>query len=334
MYIEMAIKSVLHQTISIYEIIVSNDCSTDSTRLVLETLEREIPIIKCVHQPFNLGMVKNIKAVMEMAQGDFIIMLDSDDMLKPDYTEKLLKQLILHPDAGYAHAAVQQIDQFGQIQKIRNLSRISGYESSNAALKKASKGYKVAANIIMFRREALEKVNYAPSPINFANDYYLVTSITSAGFGNVYLDVILSEYRVWVDSGKIRKKRKLIEISGLCLVITDVLEPAYKARNWSVIPILRLRKSLAIQHADCLGWEVYTDSEKKELRYAILQLHSSWSVKAVILLYLNGFGFIIDFYKYLGRSFKFILKTLHFGYRKYILRYLSTNLLPKLQTQS
>jgi glycosyltransferase involved in cell wall biosynthesis len=316
----LAIKSVLSQTISLHEIIVSNDCSTDDTQSVLKILAKEIPNLKCIHQKINLGISKNVKACMEMAEGDFIIRLDSDDILKPDYAEQLANQFILHPLAGYAHAAVQQIDQFGHFRKVRSLARLSGYQDSNMALKDASKGFKVAANIIMYKTEALRAVNFSPSPINFAEDYYLTASLSSAGFGNVYLDKVLSEYRVWEDRGKTRSKRKLIEISGLNIVITDVLEPAYKVKNWSLKPIIQMRQSLAIQHSDCLAWSIYSESEKTELKKAILELDSSWKVKIIGFLYQKKFGFIIDGYKHLKSSTKLILKALYANYRKYISR--------------
>jgi glycosyltransferase involved in cell wall biosynthesis len=322
-YLGIAIQSVINQTMPIDEIIVSNDCSTDDTRIILDNLARNIPAIKHVHQPVNLGMVKNIKAVMEMSEGDFIIMLDSDDKLRPEYAEQLLNQLILHPEAGYAHAAVQQIDQDGKFQKIRNLSRMSGYENSNTALKNAVKGYKVAANIIMFRREALIKVNFAPSPINFANDFYLIASIISAGYGNIYLDKVLAEYRVWNDIGQVRKKRKLVEIAGLNKVITDVLEPAYKIRNWSLKPIFQMRQAIAIQHSDCLAWSIYTESEKTELKKVILELDSSRKVKIIGFLYHKGFGFIITIYRNLKKCIKLILKDLFGYFRKYVSRSVS-----------
>ena len=316
----MAIKSVLSQTISIHEIIVSNDCSTDNTQSVLEVLGKEIPNLNCIHQIVNLGVSRNAKACMEMAKGDFIIRLDSDDILKPDYAEQLANQLILHPLAGYSHAAVQQIDQFGNFKKIRSLARLSGYQDSNMALKDAAKGFKVAANIIMYKTEALRAVNFSPSPINFAEDYYLITSLSSAGFGNVYLDKVLSEYRVWEDRGKTRSKRKHIEISGLNAVIADVLEPAYKIRNWSFKPIAQMRQSLAFQHSDCLAWNIYSESEKKELKKVILELSASRKIKVISFLYQKGFGFIIDSYKYLISSLKTALKGLYASYIKYFSR--------------
>jgi len=321
----LAIKSVLSQTIPIHEIIVSNDCSTDDTRNVLGILGKEIPNLKCIHQIVNLGISRNAKACMEMAEGNFIIRLDSDDILKPNYAEQLGNQLILHPLAGYAHAAVQQIDQFGNFKKVRSLARLSGYQDSNMALKDAIKGFKVAANIIMYKTEALRAVSFSPSPINFAEDYYLTSSLSSAGFGNVYLDKVLSEYRVWKDRGKTRSKRKLIEISGLNAVIEDVLEPAYKIRNWSFKPIIQMRKSLAIQHSDCLAWSIYSDSEKTELKKAIFELDSSGKVKIIGFLYQKGFGFIIDSYKHLKNNAKLILKGIYAQYRRYTSQTFSIN---------
>lgn len=255
---------------------------------------------------------------MISAKGDFIIRLDSDDMLRPDYAEELSKQLLLYPQAGYAHAAVQQIDQFGNYNKIRRLSRPTGYQDSNAAIKNAVRGFKVAANIIIYRKEALVAVDYSTSSVDFAEDYYLTSSISSAGFGNFYLDKVLSEYRVWEDIGKTRTKRKLVEISGLSRVITDVLEPAYKKRNWSDKPILQLRRSLAIQQSDCLSWDTYSAPEKEELKKAIFELDSSLKVKAVSFLYQKGFGFVMDSYKNIKSSSKLMIKGLYANYRKYI----------------
>jgi len=316
MYVAKAIRSVLLQTAPIFEIIVSNDCSTDGTRRVLDSLTNEIPILKCIHQNQNLGISKNVKSCMEMAKGDYIIRLDSDDILRPEFAEKLSAQLLLFPSAGYAHAAVQQIDQDGNFGNIRNLSRPSGYQDGNTALKNATKGFKVAANIIIYRKEALEKVRYSVPSSDFAEDYYLVTSLSSAGFGNVYLNEVLAEYRVWVDSGNVRKKRKLEEISGLNNLITDLLEPAFNIRNWPKKPIVKMRKSLAIRHSDCLAWKSYSKSEKTALKYAIYQLYPSRMVKVIAYMYLNGFGFIIESNKFLAKRFKLALKTIYLNYHK------------------
>jgi glycosyltransferase involved in cell wall biosynthesis len=305
-YLELAIQSAANQTHKPFEIIVSNDCSTDGTYEVLRKLSLEIPNLKVKHQPENLGIAKNVDACLRMADGDFVIRLDSDDQLLPDYTKSLLELFSRYPQAGYAHAAVQEIDQDGNYLHLRMLIRKTGFQESKDALKLAIKGYKVAANIIMFKKEALIKVNYVTGRPNYVEDYHLTTSISAAGFGNIYLNQVHSYYRVWVDSGKVRQKRKLLEITGLRCVFEQVIEPTYIKLGWKLNAVKRSRVHFACKQSDCLSWEVYDSEEKRELTQALLQLSSSPQSKLIIWGNLNGFGTIISIYPKLilaGKSF-------------------------------
>lgn len=315
-YLELAVRSAYNQTLKPDEIIVSNDCSTDDTKAVLEKLQNEIPTLKVINQPINLGIAKNVDACLRAASGDYIIRLDSDDLLQPRYTETLVRQMELYPEAGYGHAAVQEIDQYGNKTRIRNLMRVSGYQSGEDALKLAIKGYKVAANIILFRRKALEKVNFVSCRANFAEDYYMVTAISAAGFGNIYLNEVMSNYRVWSDNAKVRQKRKMDEIIGFNEVITDVIEPSFKNKNWNTASLKKMRENLAINHANCLGWDNYNRAEKEELLKKILELSDSRKVKFMVWIYMNKFGLFISNYNQLIFNSKSMLKRLIFLYRK------------------
>ena len=77
------------------------------------------------------------------------------------------------------------------------------------------KGYRVAANIVMFKKDALVTVGYLTGRPEYVEDYHLSVALASAGYGNVYTDEVISYYRVWTDAGKARLKRKLAEIVGL-----------------------------------------------------------------------------------------------------------------------
>ena len=68
-YIEQTIKSCTQQTLKPFEILVSNDCSTDNTLEVLKRLSQEISILKVINQPGNRGMVPNTDAVLRAATG-------------------------------------------------------------------------------------------------------------------------------------------------------------------------------------------------------------------------------------------------------------------------
>jgi glycosyltransferase involved in cell wall biosynthesis len=296
-YIEQAVRSVMSQSLLPDEVIVSDDCSTDHTADVLRRLAAEFSILTVIRQPVNKGISSNTDSCLRAAKGDYIVRLDSDDMIYPDYIRTLTTQLNSNPDAGYAHAAVQEIDCNNNPMKQRKLFRSTGFQNSDEALQSALKGYRVAANILIFKKEALEKAGYIHASQDFAEDYYLAVSIAKAGYGNVYCDVILSAYRVWADVGKVRQRRKLAEINGLNAVFSEPLTEAFEQRGWNMGRILRTKENFAVRHSGCLSWKVYNDQEKRELEKAILNLSSSVRTKFFIWIYKNGFGKSIDLYQ-------------------------------------
>jgi glycosyltransferase involved in cell wall biosynthesis len=312
LYIEQAIQSAAQQSYPPFEIIVSNDCSTDATKEVLDKLSKEISCLKVVNQPVNLGMVPNTDAVLRLAGGEFIVKLDSDDYLHPHYIEKLGNLLLKFPDAGYAHAAVREIDEKGNIKRNRVLARKAGFYSAQRALKDAVYGYQVAANIIMFRRSALTKVGYIKANTNFAEDYYLSAGLAAAGFGNVYLNETLSAYRVWGDAGQVRQRRKLAEIISLRQVFDEVLEPAFKKRNWDLKKLSSSRTNFACRQADCLSWPIYSAAEKKELLVELRKLSSAPKARLFAFVYLSSFSKTFLFLENLKLASKKLVKGLFY----------------------
>lgn len=311
-YIESSIRSAYMQTVRPFEIIVSNDCSTDGTQKILDKLSKEISILKTIHQPVNLGISRNVNQCLKAATGDFIVRLDSDDLLKPQYLEVLSQKLLDHPGAGYAHCAVDQIDQHDRYMLTRKLSRKQLFEKPEKALWKARKGYRVSANIIMFRKQALEKINYIDQKIDYVEDYYTASRISAAAYGNIYVSDSLARYRVWVDAGKTRMKRKLDEIRGLTKVFSEVLEPAYKSRNWRLISLKRSRKRFAVRHSSCLSWDVFADEEKKKLIDSLNALSDHPVVRYAVYMHTHKLGGIINLKHVLVINARNIVKRIIF----------------------
>ena len=293
-YVESSIRSALQQTLKPCEIIVSNDCSTDGTKELLDKLAEEIDVLKIIHQPVNLGISRNVDQCLRAATGEFIVRLDSDDLLKPNYLEVLSGELLNNPTAGYAHCAVDQIDQFDNFMLKRRLNRAQLFETSEKALWKARKGYRVAANILMFKREALEKIDYIDQKIDYVEDFYTASRISAAGYGNIYISDALAKYRVWIDAGKTRMKRKLDEIRGLTKVFNEALEPAYRSRNWRMQPLRRSRRKLAIRQSSCLGWDVFSNAEKEELTASLYKLSAHPMVQSAVYLHTRNLGGVFN----------------------------------------
>jgi glycosyltransferase involved in cell wall biosynthesis len=308
-FVKDTILSIVNQDFMVDEIIVSNDCSTDETALILEELSAQVKELIVINQPFNLGISKNVDACLRLAKGEFVVRIDSDDLLLPDYISTLYQLFLEYPGAGYAHGAVREIDSRGNEIKIRALNRAKVYQEPEEALHAALKGYRVAANILMFRRKALEEVGYIQCKENFAEDYFLSVAIAEKGWGNIYSGEVLSCYRVWTDSGFVRQKRKLAEINGLAEVFKGILFPAFLKKGWNTKLVENAATGFASRQADCLSWEIYSKAEKKELETAILKLSDSPKAKLFIWLYKSGFSFLLNQQKQVKRKIIQMIKS-------------------------
>ncbi len=89
--LEYCLESLVHQTITNYEIIAVDDCSTDNSMEILKSYEEKYPDkFRAIHSDVNRkqGGAKNIG--MGIAQGEWIGFIDSDDWVTPDFYERLI----------------------------------------------------------------------------------------------------------------------------------------------------------------------------------------------------------------------------------------------------
>lgn len=80
-YISQAIDSVLMQECSFdYEIVIADDCSTDSTKVILQRYAEKYPHkIRLIPTDLNLGVTKNYRRSFKECKGEYIAVLEGDD---------------------------------------------------------------------------------------------------------------------------------------------------------------------------------------------------------------------------------------------------------------
>lgn len=89
-YLKQALESVLSQTFKDFELIAINDGSKDSSLEILKEYENKFDNFKIINQTNKgVGPTKNLG--LEVATGDYVTFLDSDDFITPDYLENLYK---------------------------------------------------------------------------------------------------------------------------------------------------------------------------------------------------------------------------------------------------
>lgn len=89
-YIREQLDSILAQTVQDFELIVCDDCSTDSTVEILNKYAEKDGRIKIFENETNLGFKKNFEKAISLCSGEYIALSDQDDIWLPEHLEKLL----------------------------------------------------------------------------------------------------------------------------------------------------------------------------------------------------------------------------------------------------
>ena len=95
-YLREAMDSILSQTFTDFELIVLNDCSPDNAEEILD--EYKDPRIVRYLGEKNVGLANVLNVGMQMAKGEYIARMDSDDLSTPNRLEVQVEYLEQHPD--------------------------------------------------------------------------------------------------------------------------------------------------------------------------------------------------------------------------------------------
>ena len=103
-----ALDCLLAQTHSNFELIISDNASTDSvTKAITEDYARRDSRIRLTRQPFNQGAVPNFIWVLHEAKGDYFMWAANDDFWSSNYVEALANRLDQVPDAVLSTGAAR-----------------------------------------------------------------------------------------------------------------------------------------------------------------------------------------------------------------------------------
>lgn len=96
--LERALNSILNQTYTNLEIIISDDCSNDETGLYLEKIARSDKRVKLFNQKKTLGLGPNFSFVLNKSKGKYFKWSAQDDLISNDFIEQNVNFLENNPD--------------------------------------------------------------------------------------------------------------------------------------------------------------------------------------------------------------------------------------------
>src|SRR5246127_3969247 len=112
-YIEETLDSILNQTFTDFELIISDNASTDRTGEIAEAYAKRDDRIRYHRSEKNMGAGWNARRVYELATGKYFKQAAVDDMLEPDFLRQCIEALESDPTYVLAHSKTKVVDENG-----------------------------------------------------------------------------------------------------------------------------------------------------------------------------------------------------------------------------
>lgn len=114
-YIRTALESLLGQTYSDFELIVSDNASTDGTVEIVETVVRDDPRVRLIRNPRNMGVSRNFNRCFELARGRYFRWHGADDLVASTHLERCVEVLETDPGVVLVYPQTALIDAEGTV---------------------------------------------------------------------------------------------------------------------------------------------------------------------------------------------------------------------------
>ncbi len=170
-WLRPAIESVLGQVYENWELCIADDASTaPHVDQVLDQFTRADPRIKVVRRPENGGIAAASASALELATGEFIALLDHDDLLRPHALHRMVELLQIGPRArrrvlGRGHAS-------------RATASTASPSSSRTGRRTCCCRSTTSATFLVLRRDLVEQTGGFRPGFDGAQDHDLVLRAT------------------------------------------------------------------------------------------------------------------------------------------------------------
>ena len=181
-YIADAIESVLIQNYRNFELIVVDDGSTDRTADIVHSFKHE-SIKYFLKEHGGLASARNVQ--LQKSSGAFLVMLDNDDMMTPDYIARHLQGFEQHPEADMVYCDDLLMDEHDK--PIRVISRPE-YTDNTAFISDIFRcGFPVVHFKTCIRRSVFDKIGLYDEELIVGEDYEMIRRFAKQDLKMVHL---------------------------------------------------------------------------------------------------------------------------------------------------
>jgi glycosyltransferase involved in cell wall biosynthesis len=225
-FIEDALASAFCQTIAPCEVVVSDDAGTDDTEGVVESFRQRLALplrarLRYERNSAVLGIGGNFDRAVRLTDGDFVIKLDSDDLLERRFAEVLSRHLERSPAAGWGHCNVLNIRPDGESIGLAHTRKRSGYYDPMTALP-AYLRHNDTCHCVMLRKAAYLKVGGYRPEMKTCEDWLLWLEMLLGGWGYCFDELPLARMRKYKARRELMSNRRTNFIASARIMVSRI----------------------------------------------------------------------------------------------------------------
>jgi glycosyltransferase involved in cell wall biosynthesis/GT2 family glycosyltransferase len=243
-FLRLAVESVLAQHFTDWELIVADDGSGPATRDYLQQLH-DPPRIRVLHLAHTGKPAAARNAALAQARGEYIALLDSDDVWLPDKLQLQIAALRAHPERAWSYTAFTLVDAAG-IPLTGSLAKDCPAIAGPFLAPLLRGEPRIVQSAVIVRRELLERVGGYDEDLRVCEDYSLwIRLAQESEIGFIPSPLVLIRRHEAHHFGETTALAELGRMFARVQLRADVAELA---------PLLRVRRaraaaSLAVAHA-------------------------------------------------------------------------------------
>ena len=171
-YFEECLSSILSQTFTDFELIIVNDCSPDK---ILDVVKKfDDPRIRYYENEINTGaenVIDNWNKCLNLAKGDFFILMGDDDKMAPDYLKEFDKLIHKYSDLDVFHCRIRIINENSEEIELSNCC--PEFENTDDYLLNCLEGRseQFISDFVYRRSALLDKGGFFKLPLAWSSDY-------------------------------------------------------------------------------------------------------------------------------------------------------------------
>ena len=174
-YIEEALNSIVAQTYKNIQLIIIDDCSTDSSVEVISKwiVDHNVQCEFIIHKE-NFGICKSCNDILSLAEGKYITLFASDDIMNKERIERQVTEMeILDNEYGLCYSDAEIINECGEYKGLYStVFKTGDFNEGNIFYKYFVQGFRIAAPTLFFKKDIFNKIGFFDENIT-TEDYSL-----------------------------------------------------------------------------------------------------------------------------------------------------------------